>query len=94
MRCPEDRNSDRVKLLRKQFVEEMVVLLRAGLTAVYLDETGFNLWSTRRIGRAPRGQRAVVNAPSTPGRNVTLVAAMSAVHGVLMGFHNAHVFLF
>ncbi|MDP9356638.1 MAG: IS630 family transposase [Chloroflexota bacterium] len=44
---------------------------------VFVDESGTNTAMTLRYGRAPRGERAVGQAPRNHGPNVTLLAALT-----------------
>lgn len=44
---------------------------------VFVDESGTNTAMTLRYGRAPRGERAVGQAPRNHGLNVTLLAALT-----------------
>ena len=44
---------------------------------VFVDESGTNLATTPRYGRAPRGERVVGAAPRNHGANTTLFAALS-----------------
>jgi transposase len=45
---------------------------------VFVDECGTNIALTRLYARAPKGERAYGKAPRNWGKNVTLIAAMSA----------------
>jgi transposase len=44
----------------------------------FIDESGVNIAMTRLWGRAPRGQRVVGSVPQNWGRNITMLAALSA----------------
>ena len=44
---------------------------------VWIDETGSHLGMTRRHSRAPRGQRAYGTAPSSRGKNRTLITSLT-----------------
>jgi len=44
---------------------------------VWIDETGSHLGMTRRYSRAPRGQRAYGTAPSSRGKNRTLITSLT-----------------
>lgn len=66
-------------------------------TLVFVDECGCNLALTPLYGWAPRGQRAVAQAPRNRGKNTTLLAALTA-EGLLAsmsieGAINTEVFL-
>jgi transposase len=45
---------------------------------VFVDECGTNIALTRLYARAPRGERAFGKVPRNWGKNLTLIAAMSA----------------
>jgi transposase len=45
---------------------------------VFVDECGTNITLTRLYARAPRGERAFGKVPRNWGKNLTLIAAMSA----------------
>ena len=47
---------------------------------VFMDETGFSLWTQPRHGRAPRGERVQLTVPTTPGKRITVVGGAVA-HG-------------
>ncbi|XP_039655489.1 uncharacterized protein LOC120558522 [Perca fluviatilis] len=62
---PFERNNDRVKQLRAEYVQRVMVL-DADVNHhkyVFVDEAGFNLAKTRRRGRNIIGQRATVQVP-------------------------------
>ncbi|KAL7839610.1 hypothetical protein SRHO_G00262680 [Serrasalmus rhombeus] len=67
-RVPSERNGDRVKELRYQYVQ--------------VDEAGFNLTKGRRRGRNIIGHRATVDITGQQGGNITMCAAISE-QGVL-----------
>ena len=47
----------------------------------FIDESGVNIAMTRRVGRAPRGERVVGTGPQNYGANLTMIAALS-LHGI------------
>lgn len=47
-----------------------------------IDESGFNLAMARTHGRAPSGERVVADAPFNPGKNMTVIGAVT-IDGVL-----------
>ncbi|XP_039528626.1 uncharacterized protein LOC120479865 [Pimephales promelas] len=61
-RGPFERNSERVKELRYQYVQRMFQLdsIERPHECIFLDEAGFNLAKRRRRGRNIIGQRAIV----------------------------------
>ena len=71
-----ERDTDRVKALRREFVE---AIQHEDVTRFkFVDETSVNLTYTRRYGRALGGQRVDAAVPLRNGPNVTVVAALSA----------------
>ena len=44
----------------------------------FIDESGTNIAMTRLYGRAPRGERVTGSVPQNYGRNITMLAALSA----------------
>ncbi|KAI7809003.1 hypothetical protein IRJ41_024945 [Triplophysa rosa] len=87
-KVPFERNSDRVKNLRHDFVERVLEMDAHVIRHefIYVDEVGFNLTKTRRRGRNVIGQRAITNVPGQRGGNITMCAAITQ-NGVL--HHNA-----
>ncbi|CAM4623613.1 unnamed protein product [Leuciscus chuanchicus] len=83
-RVPFQRNEDRVKELRYQYVQRIMELESSepSHNFVYVDEAGFNLTKCRRRGRNIIGHRATVDLPGQRGGNITMCAAISE-HGVL-----------
>ena len=47
----------------------------------FVDASGVNLAMTRRVGRAPRGERVIGAVPQHYGANLTMIAALS-LHGI------------
>ena len=56
---------------------------------VFVDECGYNIWTTRSHGRARRGERAYRQVCGQRGRNVTVCLAISPINGVV--FHSAYL---
>lgn len=84
---PAERNSPRVKEARRAYAEW---LLNEAMNTprVYVDETGFNLWTKRTYGRALVGHRANRIVGGQRGRNATVIAAIAERAGVL--YHEVH----
>ncbi|KAG9283830.1 hypothetical protein AMEX_G2646, partial [Astyanax mexicanus] len=79
-RGPFERNSDRIKHLRHQYVQygrELESMARPH-EFIFVDEAGFNLTKRRRRGRNIIGRRVIVDVPSQRGGNITFCAAMSS----------------
>jgi DDE superfamily endonuclease len=66
-------------------------------TLVFVDESGCNLALTPRYGWAPRGERALAQAPRNRGPNRTLLAALTPeglqASMIVEGTANTEVFL-
>jgi hypothetical protein len=64
---------------------------------VFVDESGCNLALTPRYGWAPRGERAVAQAPRNRGPNTTVLAALTTeglqASMIVEGAANTEVFL-
>ncbi|XP_051238676.1 uncharacterized protein LOC127353457 [Dicentrarchus labrax] len=81
---PFERNGERVKVLRYQYVKRIMELEASEPphSFIYMDEAGFNLTKRRRRGRNIIGHRATVDVPGQRGGNITMGAAISK-NGVL-----------
>ncbi|CAK6982700.1 uncharacterized protein LOC122873078, partial [Scomber scombrus] len=81
---PFERNGERVKELRYQYVQRIMELEASEPphNFIYMDEAGFNLTKHRRSGRNIIGHRATVDVPGQRSGNITIGAAMSE-NGVL-----------
>lgn len=79
---PHARNEDRVLQQRVDYAQWF---LREGVIGhcIYIDECGYNIWTRRSYGRAPRGQpaRRVVN--NQRGRNCNVTFAISNEVGLV-----------
>lgn len=75
-------NTLEVKASRRDFVEWLV---NEGMrqTLLFQDETGFNLFTSRTRGWAPRGVPAVRIIEGQRGPNVTVAMAVSPVYGLV-----------
>ncbi|KAJ8333926.1 hypothetical protein SKAU_G00412450 [Synaphobranchus kaupii] len=78
-KVPFERNSERIKELRHQYVQRVMELEanQAPQDMIYIDEAGFNLVKRRRWGRNIIGKRATVAVPGQRGANITMCAAIS-----------------
>ncbi|CAM4714342.1 unnamed protein product [Leuciscus chuanchicus] len=98
-RVPFERNSDRVKELRYQYVHTIMALEgnETSHILVFVDEAGFNLAKGRRRGRNIIGHRATVDVPGQRGANITMCAAISergvATHIPSLGPYNTQKLL-
>ncbi|KAG7159351.1 putative DDE superfamily endonuclease domain-containing protein 39 [Homarus americanus] len=84
---PAERNSPAVKEARHAYAMWM---LATGLQQqlVYIDETGFNLWTKRTYGRARCGERVHRAVGGQRGRNTTVIAAIAEHCEIL--YHEIH----
>ena len=53
---------------------------------IFVDECGYNIWTSRSHGRARIGERAYRQVCSQRGRNVTIVMAVSPTNGLSSSF--------
>ena len=77
----EEKNSDREKEMRREYVDNY---LRCGYMpsqCIYIDETGINLWTQRNFGRSSKGQR-IYHKACPRGPNISLVLAISNIGAV------------
>ncbi|XP_026991161.2 uncharacterized protein LOC113635738 [Tachysurus fulvidraco] len=100
-RVPFERNSERVKELRCQYVQRVFELdsMERPHECIFIDEAGFNLAKRRGRGRNIIGQRAIVGVPGQCGGNVTLCAAISNRgvlhhHATLGPYNTEHLLTF
>ncbi|KAI2665826.1 Insertion element IS630 uncharacterized 39 kDa protein [Labeo rohita] len=100
-RVPFERNSDRVKGLRAEYVRRILAMDGAAQPHefIFIDEAGFDLSKTRRRGRNVIGQRAIVHVPGQRGGNITLCAAISLPgllhhHAKLGPYNSQHILTF
>lgn len=97
-KVPFERNSDRVKNLRHDFVERVLEMDAHVIRHkfIYVDEVGFNLTKTRRRGQNVIGQRAIKNVPGQRGGNITMCAAITQNrvlhHNATLGPYNTGLF--
>nr|XP_054586935.1 uncharacterized protein LOC129152497 [Nothobranchius furzeri] len=100
-RVPFERNSERVKELRYNYVQRVLELEAAAAEHqfIFIDEVGFNLTKRRKRGRNVIGQRAIVEVPGQRGGNITMCAALG-YHGIIhhhatLGpYNSAHLITF
>lgn len=76
---PESRNTPETLEQRIEFAQRYADL---ALPAVWIDESGWNLFMHRGKGRSHAGRPAVIVRPNAKGRNVTLIAAISEEKGL------------
>jgi transposase len=66
------------KLLRRDYIAQLLQLTGANKIIVYVDETNFNLFCRRTVGRALRGNRSVVRLPNSKGPNLQIIGAITS----------------
>ncbi|XP_039664144.1 uncharacterized protein LOC120563802 [Perca fluviatilis] len=100
-RVPFERNSERVKELRHNYVQRVLELEVAAVEHqfIFIDEVGFNLTKRRRRGRNIIGQRAIVEVPGQRGGNIPMCAAITHQgvihhHATLGPYNTAHLITF
>ena len=76
------RNEPRIKEQRVLYAEWMYNYGLGG-HRIYIDETGFNMYTRRQYGRAPVGQRVNRIVNGQRGRNTTVIVAISDQVGVV-----------
>ncbi|XP_045925684.1 uncharacterized protein LOC123983470 [Micropterus dolomieu] len=96
-----ERNTERVKQLRYDYVQRVMELEAdaMGHELLFVDEAGFNLSKTRRRGRNIIGHRAIINVPGQRGGNITMCAAISLNgvvhhHATIGPYNTAHIIAF
>ena len=81
------RNDLKTRVMRAEYSEWF--LENQNLTFVFIDEFGFNLNTTRRLARAPRGKRAIVTCAQNKGTNVSVMAAIEKTTGLVLEMHHS-----
>ena len=77
-------NTDANKLLRRDYVAQLMQLTAINKTILYMDESNFNLFCRRTCGRSIRGERSVVKLPNSKGPNSHIIGAITSA-GVFYG---------
>ncbi|XP_019216442.2 uncharacterized protein LOC109202777 [Oreochromis niloticus] len=98
-RVPFERNTERVKQLRYDYVQRVMELEAdaMGHELLFVDGASFNLSKTRRRGRNIIGHRAIINVPGQRGGNITMCAAISQNgvvhhHATIRPYNTAHIY--
>lgn len=85
---PAERNREDVKVARKEYANWLLLDGQRADHLVFIDESGFNIWTKRTFGRSQKGQRAIRKVGGQRGRNLTLKLAISDRLGVIAAdFH-------
>ena len=83
---PADRN--RPDVIQKRLVYANLLMGHAVVNhTVFIDECGYNIWTSRSQGRARRREQANRQVCDQRGRNVTVTMAISPTNGLV--FHSA-----
>ena len=79
-KLPEKRNSEEVKLKRREAVLEWMGTKDIDFekNCVFLDEAGFNLHISRSRGWSKKGKPAKSIVPTSRGTSITILGAISA----------------
>ncbi|KAE9352670.1 hypothetical protein PF008_g5360 [Phytophthora fragariae] len=79
---PQYMNTSINKEKRRDYLVILQEYQAAGKVILYIDETNFNLWSTRTRGRSLKGKRAVKKVFAGGGQNMHVIACISQ-HGLV-----------
>ena len=79
-----ERNSDETKRKRAEFSNWFLSNVHMYSAVVYVDECGYNLWTRRSNGRAPKGTPAVRVCCRSRGKNLSLILGISPQLGLLI----------
>ena len=81
-RVPADRNRADVIQRRNEYAHWFLEEANLNHT-VFIDECGFNIWTSRSQGRSRQGDRAYRQVCGQKGRNITICLAISPVFGLI-----------
>ncbi|KAE8882933.1 hypothetical protein PF005_g25479 [Phytophthora fragariae] len=70
-------NLPKNKVLRRDYVIQLLAYKAEGKKIFYVDETNSNLWCSRRRGRSLKGKRAVDKNTASKGSNIHVIACIS-----------------
>ncbi|KAG2884865.1 hypothetical protein PC129_g23429 [Phytophthora cactorum] len=74
---PQYMNTMTNKQKRRAYLHQLQQYQAMGKVILYMDETNFNLWSSRTRGRSLRGRRAVKKVFAGGGQNMHVIACNS-----------------
>lgn len=86
---PADRNREDVKDERKRYAHWFIQNVVISPLTIYIDESGYNVWTSRTRGRSVVGQSAIRRVHGQRGENVTIILAISPQRGI--EHHSFHV---
>jgi transposase len=75
---PEGVNNNSNKQLRRDYALAAMEYAADEKVFIFMDESNFNLFCRRSVGRSRRGFRAVVKLPNSKGPNLHLIGGMSS----------------
>ncbi len=79
----EARASDATKHARVEYVERFVQAQADGRMFIYIDETSFNMFEFRKMGRSPLGTRCIVRRRRVKAQSLTAITAICEYTGIL-----------
>lgn len=74
---PVSMQSDDNKELRRLFVYDLLECYGRSMTVCWIDETNFNLFCTRTMGRSLKGTKASISVTNSRGKNLHLIGAIT-----------------
>ena len=87
-RCPAERNRPDVIQSRREYAAwSLGEAIQRQI--VFIDECGFNVWTARSQGRAPRGDRAYRQVSGQKGHNISIILVVSSTFGLV--HHSMHI---
>jgi hypothetical protein len=60
------------KVARREFAVQLQAYRNVGCMIIYCDETNYNTYVSRSVGRAPEGERVVYTGPINQGQNLQI----------------------
>ena len=79
---PADRNRADVIQRRNEYAHWFVEEANLNHT-IFIDKCGFNIWTSRSLGRSRQGDRAYRQVCGQKGRNIAICLAISPVFGLI-----------
>ncbi|KAG3111740.1 hypothetical protein PI124_g10592 [Phytophthora idaei] len=71
------RNLPENKILRRDYIVDLLAYKSEGKKTFYVDETNFDLWYSRSRDRSLKGKRAVDKNTASKGSNIHVIACIS-----------------
>lgn len=73
---PEKANNDENKRKRRDYVQQLLHYQAESIPIVYMDETNFNLYISRKKGRSKKGARCTYISAGSRGSNIHLIGCV------------------